>query len=171
LLNSKLNFQTSSNALFLTDKNGLPLAMSFPVSGNHNDLFNIENVFPEMLSNLEQIGIKSDGLFMNADAGFDSKSFHHVCEANGIVADIDFNKKNSKSDDYEHLLNEQLYKEHFSVERTNAWIAAFKILLVRFETKVKTWASLRYLAFIIILLRKHFGYQSKVGRFASMKNA
>jgi hypothetical protein len=93
----------TTNALFLTDKNGLPLVMFFPVSGNHNDLFNIENVFPEMLSNLEQIGIKPDGLFMNANAGFDSKKKRQVCKVNGIVANIDFNKGNSKGADYEGI--------------------------------------------------------------------
>lgn len=146
----------TTNALFLTDKKGLPLAMSVPVAGNHNDLFKIEKVFPQMLSDLEQMNINVDGLFMNADTGFDSESFRQVCEKNRIIANIDFNRRNSKTYDYEHLLDELLYKERFSVERTNAWIDAFKILLVRFETKVETWASLHYLAFIIILLRKHF---------------
>ena len=35
----------TTNALFITDKNGLPIAMSEPVAGNHNDLFDIENYF------------------------------------------------------------------------------------------------------------------------------
>jgi hypothetical protein len=91
----------TTNALFLTDKNGLPIAMSKPVAGNHNDLFNIENVFPEMVADIESIGINSDGLFMNADAGFDSKSFRRLCEENGIIAYIEFNKRNSKTTDYE----------------------------------------------------------------------
>ena len=36
------------------------------------------------------------------------------------------------------LKDDELYKERFSVERTNAWIDAFKALLVRFETKSHT---------------------------------
>ena len=29
----------TTNALFLTDKQGIPLAVSEPIDGNHNDLF------------------------------------------------------------------------------------------------------------------------------------
>jgi hypothetical protein len=39
----------TTNALYLTDKQGLVLAMSTPVSGNHNDLFNIENTLKNSL--------------------------------------------------------------------------------------------------------------------------
>ncbi|MFT5165653.1 MAG: transposase [Saprospiraceae bacterium] len=45
------------------------------------------------------------------------------------------------------------YKKRFSVERTNAWIDAFKALLVKFETKSIAWLSLHYLAFALILIR------------------
>ena len=47
-------------------------------------------------------------------------------------------------------------KNVFAVERTNAWIDAFKALLIRFETRVDTWQALHYLAFSIIFIRKHF---------------
>ncbi len=146
----------TTNALFLTDKNGLPIAMSRPVAGNHNDLFDIENLFQKMIEDIQDTGIDPDGLFMNADAGFDSIGLRKLCEAFGIITNIDFNKRNSKTADYEYLLDDQLYKERFSVERTNAWIDAFKALLVRFETKADNWASLHYLAFSLILLRKKF---------------
>ena len=63
-------------------------------------------------------------------------------------------KRNAKNADYEFLLDEELYKERFAVERTNAWIDAFKSLLVRFETTTRNWMSLHYIAFSIILLRK-----------------
>lgn len=143
----------TTNALFLTDKQGLPLAMSEPIDGNHNDLFRIEFFFTKMLEDLKQSEIEINGLFLNADAGFDAESFRSVCEANGIIANIDFNKRNSKNTDNQPLMDDELYKERFSVERTNAWIDAFKALLVRFETKSHTWMGLHYLAFSIILLR------------------
>ena len=38
-----------TNVLFLTDKNGLPLAMSEPIDGNHNDLFRVDFFFLKML--------------------------------------------------------------------------------------------------------------------------
>lgn len=144
----------TTNSLFLTDKQGLPLAMSPPVSGNHHDLFDIEKYFQKMMDDLANADISSNGLFMNADGGFDSKAFREYCLDNGIIPNIDFNKRNSKLADYEYLLDDELYKERFSVERTNAWIDAFKTLLVRFETKAHTWLSLHYLAFTLILARR-----------------
>ena len=146
----------TTNALFLTDKNGLPIAISDPIAGNHNDLFDIEKRFQKMLDDLRASQINVRDLFMNADAGFDSATFRKVCEANSIHANIDFNKRNSKTTDNQALFDKKLFKERFSVERTNAWIDAFKILLVRFETKAHTWLSLHYLAFIVMFTRKYF---------------
>ena len=107
----------------------------------------------KMMSDLEQSQIQTNGLFLNADAGFDSEGFRKVCLSKGIIANIDFNKRNYKNTDNQPLLDDQLYKERFSVERTNAWIDAFKALLVRFETKSHTWMSLHHLAFSLILIR------------------
>lgn len=149
----------TTNALFLTDTQGIPLAMSEPIEGNHNDLFNIENFFTKMIEDLKASEIKVNDLFLNADAGFDSQGFRDLCFSNDIIANIDFNKRNSKNTDNQALKDDELYKERFSVERTNAWIDAFKALLVRFETKSQTWMSLHYLAFSLILIRyqtKHF---------------
>lgn len=69
----------TTNALYLTDRQGLPLAMSEPVSGNHHDLFDIETHFEERMNPLTQAGISIDGLFLNADAGFDSELFRNLC--------------------------------------------------------------------------------------------
>jgi len=149
----------TTNALFLTDKQGFPLAMSVPVSGNHNDLFEIEKSFPKMLGDLKQSDIKLDGIFMNADAGFDCQAIRDLCEQEEIIANIDFNKRNSKNMDTidnQPLLDDLLYLERFCVERTNAWIDAFKTLLVRFETKINTWTSFHYLAFALIITRPTF---------------
>ncbi len=143
----------TTNALFLTDKQGIPLAMSDPIDGNHNDLFDIDIFFTKMIEDLERSQISSNGLFLNADAGFDSEGFRKTCLEKGIIANIDFNKRNSKNTDNQPLLDDLLYKERFSVERTNAWIDAFKALLVRFETKAQNWMSLHHLAFSLILIR------------------
>ena len=139
--------------MFLTDKQGIPLAMSIPVAGQHHDLFEIEQQFSKMLSDLQESTINTEGIFMNADAGFDSKAFRNQCKAHEIIPNIDFNKRNSKNTDDRDLLDDKLYKERFSVERTNAWIDAFKTLLVRFETTVRNWQSFHYIAFCIILIR------------------
>jgi len=143
----------TTNALFLTDRQGLPLAMSAPIDGNHNDLFEIEIFFTGILADLKQSDIEVRGLFLNADAGFDSEGFRTLCDANDIIANIDFNKRNSKNTDNQPLKDDELYKERFSVERTNAWIDAFKALLIRFETKASNWMSSHYLAFSLIHIR------------------
>ena len=58
--------------------------------------------------------------------------------------------------DNQPLMDDLLYLERFCVERTNAWLDAFKTLLVRFETKVINWISWHYLAFASILIRPTF---------------
>ena len=143
----------TTNALFLTDRQGIPLAMSEPIAGKHNDLFDIEFFFRKMLADVKQSKIEIKGLFLNADAGFDSEGFRELCSKNEIIANIDFNKRNSKNTDNQNLMDEELYRERFSVERTNAWIDAFKALIIRFETKADNWMSLHYLVFSLILIR------------------
>lgn len=41
--------------------------MSEPISGNYNDLFNIEAQFEEIVAILEEAKISVDGLFIKAD--------------------------------------------------------------------------------------------------------
>jgi len=146
----------TTNALYLTDRQGLPLAMSNPVAGNHNDLFDIEVHFEQVTSTLEDADIGVDGLFLNADAGFDSIELRRLCGAKGIVANFAKNKRNGgfDSDDY---FDEKLYRERYSIERTNAWMDSFRSLLNRFDTTLTSWIGFNYLAFIVIALRKFFG--------------
>ena len=110
----------TTNALYLTDKQGLVLAMSTPVSGNHNDLFNIEQTFEELTTMLEDDTISVDGIFMNADAGFDSQNLHQLCHQKQIIANIAPNKRNTTDDNWSRIMDEELYKERYSIERTNA---------------------------------------------------
>lgn len=144
----------TTNLIFLTDKQGIPLAVSNPIAGNHHDLFEIEKSMAKIESDLTLAEISSNGLFMNADAGFDSFSFRNFCDGLNIIANIDINKRNSKNMNFDYLLDKLLYKERFAVERTNAWIDAFKMVLTRFEIKAQNFLSLHYLAFALILLRK-----------------
>ncbi|MCP4442907.1 MAG: hypothetical protein GY810_28715 [Aureispira sp.] len=39
--------------------------MSEPIAGNHNDLFDIENLFQKMVDDMKSIGIDPDGGFLN----------------------------------------------------------------------------------------------------------
>jgi transposase len=142
----------TSNMLILTDSQGIPIACSDPVPGNHNDAYELEKNVEKMLNNIQSCNIRTDGLFLNADAGFDTETFRKYCYKNNIIENIDMNKRNGNEND--HIFDELLYKCRFVVERANAWLDAFKAILVRFETKKIHWKALHYLAFTVILIRQ-----------------
>lgn len=144
----------TTNALYLTDRQGLPLAMSEPVAGNHNDLYNIEVQFEVVTATLEEAEIPVEGLFLNADAGFDSKSFRELCDKKDVHANICFNKRNGNSADSNEYFDKKLYDERYMVERTNAWMDSYRSLLNRFDTTTESWKGFNYLAFIVIALKK-----------------
>ena len=143
----------TTNALYLSDRQGLPLAISNPVAGNHNDLYNIEVQFEVVTATLEDADIAVEGLFLNADAGFDSKEFRLSCEKKEINANICFNKRNGNIDRKEYF-DQELYNQRYTIERTNAWMDSFRSLLNRFDTTISSWLGFNYLAFIIIALKK-----------------
>lgn len=143
----------TTNALYLTDRQGIPLAMSSPVAGNHHDLYNIEGSLEELFTTLTSAGINLDGLFLNADSGFDSKEFRTACQKQGIFAHVDFNSRNGEWDD-DNFLDELLYKERYSIERSNAWMDSFRSILNRFDTTASSWKSYNYIAFIVIMMKK-----------------
>lgn len=143
----------TTNALYMSDRQGLPLAISNPVAGNHNDLYNIEVQFEVVTGTLEQANIALDGLFLNADAGFDSKEFRLCCKKKEINANVCFNKRNAKANRDEYF-DPLLYKERYKIERTNAWMDSFRSLLNRFDTTTASWLGFNYLAFTIIALKK-----------------
>jgi transposase len=143
----------TTNAIYLTDRQGIPIAMSIPVSGNHNDLFEIEKSIEQMSTTLELSGIPIEGLFVNADAGFYSKSMFDILDSKEIIPNIAENRRNGSI--YEdRLFDPDLYQERYSVERTNAWMDAFRSLLNRFDIKLSSWVGFNYISFIVIGLRK-----------------
>lgn len=139
----------TTNALYFR----LPLAISSPIAGNHHDLYNIKESLNELFTTLKLVGLNLDGLFINADSGFDSKEFRDTCNEHGIFANVNFNSRNGNVNDTD-LLDKRLYNERYSIERTNAWIDSFRTLLNRFEKTVSSWKSFNYIAFIVIFLRK-----------------
>lgn len=143
----------TTNSLYLSDRQGLPLALSNPIAGNHNDLYGIEKSSEELFSTLRQAKISMDGLFINADSGFDSKNFRSICKKWGIIPNVAFNYRNGENKD-EFLLDDLLYKQRYIIERTNAWMDSFRSLLNRFDVTVSSWKSFNYMAFMIILFKK-----------------
>lgn len=151
----------TSNALFISDSQGVILAMSSPQEGQHHDLFEIQSLFEELCTILKEAKIDLEDLFLNADPGFDSENFREACEKENIFPNVKPNPRNkSKSEDREpyqsgtHIFDEELYKKRTVIEHANAWLDGFKALLVRFEFKKQNWVALHFIAFVIIFLRK-----------------
>ena len=142
----------TSNMLILVDNQGTPLACSEAVEGNHNDAYNLEKTVDTMLQDIRHSKIATEGLFLNADSGFDTKEFRNYCYKNDIIANVDQNKRNGNM--VEYIFDDLLYKCRFVIERTNAWMDGFKALLTRFETNKIHWKALNLLACTIILLRQ-----------------
>lgn len=145
----------TTNSLFLADNSGIPLAIASPQEGQHHDLFEIQTLFAELCDLLRASGVELKGLFLNADAGFDSVALRAACEREQIEANVKTNPRSKKAEstDYEYF-DEELYKRRLVIEQSNAWLDSFKTLLVRFETLVRNWVSFHLLAFVVLFLRK-----------------
>lgn len=150
----------TTNALFMSDNQGVMLAMSTPQEGQHHDLFEVQQLFEEICTLLKEAGINLQDLFLNADPGFDSAGFRLACAKEEIIANVKPNPRNGpgKSEEAhqrgDHIFDEELYKDRSVIEHANAWIDGFKALLVRFEFSVRNWMSLHFMAFSVIFLRK-----------------
>ena len=107
----------------------------------------------ELFSTLKGAKVSTDGLFVNADSGFDSKDFRSICAKWGVIPNVAFNYRNGEIKD-KFLLDDLLYKQRYAIERTNAWMDSFRSLLNRFDVTVSSWKSFNYIAFMIILFKK-----------------
>jgi len=109
--------------------------------------------FEIITATLEKADIAVDGLFLNADAGFDSKDLRKCCDGKEINANICFNKRNGDADRDEYF-DQELYIKDMPLKRTNAWMDSFRSLLNRFDTTTSSWKGFNLLAFIVIALKK-----------------
>ena len=98
------------------------LACASPQEGQHNDLYNIQELFEELCQMLIKAGINLRGLFLNADAGFDGKELRQICKDREIEANFDVNSWNNKTDnqstEYQYF-DEELYKRRTLIEHAN----------------------------------------------------
>ena len=146
----------TTNSLILCDNNGLPIVIGKPQCGNHNDLYNINKIFDEMITFLEDATITIEGVFMNADAGFDSKNFKKNCDSKAIILNVKDNPRGRKNyQPTSTFFDDMLYDNNrYKVERTNAWMDAYKGVLIRFEKLTVTWWNMLWLSVIAIFLKK-----------------
>jgi transposase len=145
----------TTTSLFLADNTGVMLACATPQAGNHHDLFEIETLFEELCVLLESAQINLNGLFLNADSGFDSQNLRTACEQRELEANIARNvRSGGATTDAWVYFDEELYKRRTVIEHANAWLDSFKALLVRYETNVENWLSFHWLAFVVLFLRR-----------------
>lgn len=94
-------------------------------------------------------------MFLNADAGFDSKKLRAFLVEKGIMPNIPKNKRNGESlEENRFIFDKELYKNRFKIERSFAWLDGFKGLIVRYETLCTTWNAMLYLGIIVKFIRK-----------------
>ena len=86
----------TTNVIYVTDSQGIPLAMSTPVSGSHNDVYNISEVLSELFSGLNFSALPVSGRFLNADAGLDTEQFRRGCHEHEVFPNVAFNKRLGK---------------------------------------------------------------------------
>ena len=145
----------TTNALFLADNQGLPLAIATPQAGNQHDTFELERVFAGLCDLLEAAELRLDGRFLNADKAFDVIALCQACARRGIEVSFPRNRRSAdwQTDD-DTPLDLELYQRRLVIERLNAWLDGFKILLVRYETILQNWLTFHWFAFTALLLRK-----------------
>ncbi|UZR97130.1 transposase [Chondrinema litorale] len=107
-----------------------------------------------MIETLENMGISTDGLFMNANAGFDCNEFRTLCFEYGITPNICMNKRIGNLTDRDEYFDPLLYKQRTVIEHAFAWLDAYKALLIRYEKKAKNWFNLNLLGFFVGFSKK-----------------
>jgi len=127
-----------SKISLLTDKNGLPADVLFG-KGNTHDL--------KFLSKHIERTVGRHKRILNLDKGYTSLQLRR---------DL---RDETRRRDYKHKkgpkfrLNKEKYKIRFYVERTNAWLKAFRHIRIRRDYKPSMFKAFVYLALIIILVR------------------
>ena len=151
----------TTNFLYLCDNQGVLVAISDPISGQHHDLADIKIHFDQLLDWLSMADIRYEGLFLNADAGFDSQEFRTICHSKKIEPNVNFNPRNNASSDRFEYFDCLLYRNRYVIERAFAWLDAFKALLIRYETSAINWLSFNILGMIACFVRKIHNNKTK----------
>ena len=144
----------TSNTLWLTDADGLVVGFTLPIAGNHHDSSDIEKRLDYLAQQLAASGIRVDGLFINADAGFDSEAFRQVCSRLGIELNVPRNYRGANQIDDDTFFDELMYEQRYAVERTNAWQDSYRTLLIRQDTSLSSWVAWHHLFCIHAWIKK-----------------
>lgn len=131
------------------------IATTEVMAGNHNDAFDVKLTIKKLFTDMKRCNLDYKGAVFNADSSFDTHAVRKMLWNRGVIPNIDENKRNRKTvrRGRKRHFNRDVYKNHFVIERTFAWIDTFRTLLIRFERKDVYWLGFHYLAFTLINLR------------------
>ena len=73
-----------------------------------------------------------------------------MCLRMGVFANVAFNYRAGGGEGC-YLFDDILYKERYSIERTNAWLDSYRSLLNRFDVTLTSWQAWNYIAFVILM--------------------
>lgn len=144
----------TTNLLTLSDSRGLPIAISESESGEHNDTYDISAVMNTLFDWLRGAGIAVEGLFLNADAGFDTEQMRTVCAESEVILNAPVNKRNGKGEERDEYMDDELYKKRGAIERTFAWMDSYRALIVRYDVLESHWRANNILVCIILLINR-----------------
>jgi transposase len=139
----------------VTDRNGLIIATTGVIAGNHNDSYNLEQKLKHLFADMKRCGLNYKGAIFNADSSFDTRAARKLLWNRGVKPNIVENKRNRKTvkRGRKRYFNSVVYKHRFVSERTFAWIDKYKTLLIRFERKAAHCLGFHHVAFALINLR------------------
>ncbi|MEM6631612.1 MAG: IS5/IS1182 family transposase, partial [Bacteroidota bacterium] len=75
----------------------------------------------------------------NADTGFDAEVLRKTFDKEEIILNVAPNKRNGSRVDSDVFFDEIMSEERFVVERTNAWLDSFRLLILRQDTMIDSW--------------------------------
>ena len=140
----------------VTDANGLIIATTGLIAGNHNDSYELEQKLKHLFDDMKRCGLNYHDAIFNMDSSFDTRAARKLLWNRGVKPNIAENKRNRKTvkRGRKRYFNPEVYKHRFVSERTFAWIDKFKTLLVRFERKAAYCLGFHHIAFALINLRR-----------------
>lgn len=138
-----------TNISLLTEKNGLPLTnMTF--KGSRNDI-----TAAEATMNKLRVGAKRRVKALNADKGYDSKTFRKRMAERGTKTNIPERQfKHRRKRGRKPIYDKAQAKFRAFVERTNAWLKAFRKLRYRYERKRGMFQAVVDFCCLLICLRR-----------------
>lgn len=145
----KQHHRYGTNISLLTEKNGLPLTnMTF--KGNRNDI-----TVAEATMNKLRVGAKRRVAELNADKGYDSRAFRRHLRRRGMGTNIPERKsKHRRKRGRKPHMNKLQFALRAFIERTNAWLKAYRKLRYRYERKRGMFQAVVDLACLLICLRR-----------------